>query len=49
MCRATVKDFDHFAKSVCNLSECMKYAVEWEAAILFGWEEGQVLHRVRDL
>lgn len=43
MCRATVKDFDHFAKRVCNLSECMKYAVEWEAAILFGWDHDEFI------
>lgn len=43
MCRATIKDFEHFSTRVGSLSECMKYAVEWEAAILFGWDHDEFI------
>ena len=34
----TTKDFEYLSQRVSCLSESMKYAVEWEAAILFGWD-----------
>lgn len=43
MCKATVKEYQQFSSRVSRSSECMKYAVEWEAAILFGWDHDEFI------
>lgn len=48
MCRATIKDFDDFSTRVCSLSERMKYAIEWKAAILFGWDDEEFIRLYQD-
>lgn len=41
LCKATVKEYSGFIRRVQHRSECMKYAFEWEAAILFGWDDDE--------
>lgn len=41
MCRATVKEYTQFTKRVREFGECLKYAIEWQAAILFGWDHDE--------
>lgn len=43
MCRATVKEYTEFNQRVKEHSECLKYAIEWQAAILFGWDHDEFI------
>ncbi len=48
MCKATLKEFERFSKRVSSMTECMKYATEWEAAILFGWDHDEFIRLYHD-
>lgn len=43
MCRATVKEYTQFNQRVKEHSECLKYAIEWQAAVLFGWDHDEFI------
>lgn len=41
LCKATVEEYSGFNRRVRERSECLKYAIEWETAILFGWDDDE--------